>query len=284
MNELVLHSATQKHLQQVTQQPPHALLLVAPAGAGKQAVAHQLAADLLGVTPVELMNNPAFLVADVPEDTAIGIDFIRQIQHFMSLRSLALKQGVNRIAYLPDAQRMTREAQNALLKLLEEPPVGSMFLLTAISPSALLPTVLSRCHTLQLRKPTSASLIEHYQAGGYSGKDIQLALSMSGGWPGLASQLLDPSQEHPLALAAQTARQLLGQSAFERLASVDAMAKQRQQSLDTCYILQQMAHLALQKNASERWQRILRAAYDCQLALERRANSKLALTQLMLGL
>jgi len=78
----------------------------------------------------------------------ITIDQIRNLQHQLSLRPYAAKFKTGIIL---EAQRMTAEAQNALLKTLEEPPAHSVLILTAPSTKNLLPTITSRCQTIRLR-------------------------------------------------------------------------------------------------------------------------------------
>jgi DNA polymerase-3 subunit delta' len=206
----------------------------------------------------------------------------------MTLRSHSKgADKVQRIVLLADAQNMTREAQNALLKVLEEPPEGSMLILTATSEQALLSTIVSRCQVLPLQKPEGGLLSKELSALGYKPDAISLALRISDGWPGLAIAMLNPDVEHPFTKATEQARSLLQQSTFERLATVDGLAKKRELCVDTCYILQQMAHLALlsaKPEAIDRWQRVLTAAYKCQEALQARVNAKLAMTQLMLSM
>ena len=107
----------------------------------------------------------------------------------------------------------------------------------------------------------------------------------SGGLPGLMSALLG-QEEHPLLLATQRARQLLSQSAYERLLAVDDLAKQRPLALDVAFIFQQMAHVSLQTatgEAAAKWQAILKAGYQAAEALNVSAQPKLALTNLMLS-
>lgn len=285
---LILSSKTAAQLKKVAATPPHALLIVAPEGAGKRAVASELIAQLLGTTTDKFATTAELLVVTPDKEEAFGIDSVRLAQHFMT-RKTTTKQGqaVQRIAFLPDAERMTREAQNALLKLLEEPPAGSMLILTATSEHAMLPTIVSRCQVMTLHKPTAAELSKALAPKGYDAQAIALAIRISDGWPGLALAMLDPTATHPFAAATEKARELLQQSTFERLSGVDALAKKRELCNDLCYILQQMAHVALQSangKTVDRWQRVLTAAYDCQQALAARVNAKLAMTQLMLNL
>jgi DNA polymerase-3 subunit delta' len=181
---------------------------------------------------------------------------------------------------------MTLEAQNALLKLLEEPPGHSLLILAAASEQSLLPTIRSRSQNLILTRPSGQAIEEYFTDLGYSEKDIKQAYSISGGLTGLMVALL-ADQEHPLKLATEWARKLLSQSAYERLLSVDELAKNKQLAINTAYILQQMAHVSLAKaqgKTSQKWQNILQAGYAASEALSQSAQPKLVLSSLMLSL
>lgn len=285
---LILSNKSGKDIENILVKPPHALLLVAPEGAGKRAVALMLVSKLLGVAEDKLENTAELLVVTPDKDTAFGIDSIRSAQHFMTRKTTqSRKQVVQRVVLFPDAQNMTREAQNALLKLLEEPPVNSMLILTATSEHAVLPTVISRCQVLLLQKPGVQELAQVLIDKGHPPEATALAIRISDGWPGLALAMLDPAHDHPFTVATEKAREVLQQTVFERLSLVDALAKKRDLCNNVCYILQQMAHIALQTandSSVDRWQRVLTASYACQQALQARVNAKLAMTQLMLSL
>jgi DNA polymerase-3 subunit delta' len=70
---------------------------------------------------------------------------IAQVRQLIQKSSLTSFQGGNRFALISPAERMNKEAQNSLLKLLEEPPQGFYLCLVTSRPEALLPTVVSRC-------------------------------------------------------------------------------------------------------------------------------------------
>ena len=76
---------------------------------------------------------------------SISISEIRELRRQLGLKSY---QGESRIIIVADAHKMTVEATNALLKILEEPPANTYFVLTSSSPEELLPTILSRCQHL----------------------------------------------------------------------------------------------------------------------------------------
>ncbi len=80
----------------------------------------------------------------------IKIEQIRELEHHIVYRPLV---GSRKIFLIDDADRMTLAAANALLKTLEEPPAHSLFILISSRPSALPPTVRSRCHAMRFAPP-----------------------------------------------------------------------------------------------------------------------------------
>lgn len=83
------------------------------------------------------------------EKASIGVDDIRlQLNNEILIKPYSSKY---KIYIIDEAEKMTEQAQNALLKTLEEPPVYGLILLLTNNLSALLPTILSRCITLKLK-------------------------------------------------------------------------------------------------------------------------------------
>lgn len=81
-------------------------------------------------------------------DSKLGIAEARKIKEFFSLKPYS---GKGRAVILEEASDLTTEAQNALLKTLEELPEHALFILGAVSDAKLLPTVLSRCQITRLQ-------------------------------------------------------------------------------------------------------------------------------------
>lgn len=92
--------------------------------------------DLLGIWP-ENINGKTIKIKQIH-------DFIRKIQ--LKPYSSKFKVGV-----IISAEKMTKEAQNALLKTLEEPPTNTFLILTTTSVNKLLPTIISRCQVLEFK-------------------------------------------------------------------------------------------------------------------------------------
>jgi DNA polymerase-3 subunit delta' len=93
-----------------------------------------------------------------PGDTgSIRIDQIRDVVDRVGYRPF---EGRRRVVIIDEADAMVEEAQNALLKTLEEPPSASVFVLVSSMPDALLPTVRSRCPRLRFGRLTAAEVAE----------------------------------------------------------------------------------------------------------------------------
>ena len=91
------------------------------------------------------------------EGGTLKIDQFRELKGSMGFGA---HESGYRITLIPNADRMTPQAANSVLKLLEEPPRGWIFFLTASDPTLVLPTVLSRCQTIRLRPLNTETIQE----------------------------------------------------------------------------------------------------------------------------
>jgi hypothetical protein len=94
---------------------------------------------------------PDLIVVERTDKASLGIEQVRSLITELGLRPYS--PGQIRIAIIPEAHLLTTEAQNALLKLLEEPPPSTLILLLTGQLEALLPTVRSRCRQVQFIVP-----------------------------------------------------------------------------------------------------------------------------------
>lgn len=176
---------------------PHAILLTGIAGVGKRTLARLLACAFLctgegekpcmqcrGCRRAMALTHPDLLVPSCAEkERTVKVDHLREIIHALSLHS---SEGGGRVVLLENAQRMTIQAQNALLKSLEEPVEGTRFILTASGDTGLLSTVRSRCRVVRM-PPWEQKRIEEALRG--RGEDADRARELailSGGSLGLA--------------------------------------------------------------------------------------------------
>ena len=180
----------------------HFYLIAGPSGSGKQTLARMLAAGLLcdgadkpcrtcpACRKVFAGTHPDFITVDDPEKKTVPVDLIRQARSDIYVRP---NEGKRKIYLFPRAQDMGIPGQNALLKILEEPPPYGVFLLLTDNPEKLLPTVRSRCTELKLL-PLQENILRRQLEQDFSNADpeaIRAACNRSGGYLGQARQLLE---------------------------------------------------------------------------------------------
>jgi len=285
---MLLHPDTKTQLEQFVVKPSHAVLLVAPSGAGKRTLARHLAAQLLQITDERLDGHPYFKTIASAEGKAISIESVRDVTHFLTLRATS-NEPVTRVVLIENAGYMTHQAQNALLKTIEEPPAGTVLILTAPSELDILPTIRSRVQSLTMRLPATAASRDYFLEAGYNETATNRALMMSDGLPGLTQALLAGDESHPLVTAAARARDILQKTTFERLLLIDDLAKQKQQLLDTLLIMQRIAEISLQKQGSStatlrRWHSVLAASHEAYAQILASSQAKLVALQFMLAI
>ena len=150
---------------------------------------------------------------------------MRQLVGKLTLRTPG-QQAIRRAVLIEDAQHLSHESQNALLKVLEEPPADTVFVLTAPSDNDLLVTTVSRLQKLRVY-PVSLAQAKTYYKDSFSAGDIQSAWSLSGGCAGLLDALLNDQKAHPLKSAVNDFKHLLGKDRYDRLAMLDKLDKNK---------------------------------------------------------
>ena len=115
-------------------------------------------------------NHPDLIYVTHEKPASMGVDDIReQINDTIMVRPYSSQY---KIYIVDEAQKMTVQAQNALLKTIEEPPAYAVIMLLTTNPDAFLPTILSRCVQLKL-KPLKDSVVKEYLEEKLHVKDIQ---------------------------------------------------------------------------------------------------------------
>ncbi|MEF9853332.1 MAG: hypothetical protein RSB36_06045 [Hydrogenoanaerobacterium sp.] len=165
---------------------PHALLLEGDAGCGKKTFAKIIAAAAVceaDYKPCGVCRNcvktadgmhPDVILYDGAVPKNLNVDAVRALRLSASVRP---NEAQRKVYILADAQNMTPQAQNALLKVLEEPPRGVMFVLTCDNRSRLLETIVSRVTTIRLEAPPQEDCIRalRERAAGYSDSEYSMA-------------------------------------------------------------------------------------------------------------
>lgn len=190
---------------------PHAWLLAGQPGIGKATLAYRFAAHALGVgggqhgpapsaepaetstlRRVRALSHPGLLVIRRVFDTkakrftaTIPVDEVRRLRAFLALTASGAEAGtaVERVIIVDQADELNASSANALLKSLEEPPPGALFLLVASRPGRLLATIRSRCRLLPM---PPLGLGDLRSAAEQAMAAARLPLPAEEDWPGLA--------------------------------------------------------------------------------------------------
>lgn len=189
----------------------HAWILAGPRGIGKGLFARAAAAELIaepGARQPGADRHPDILIPEHPPENkdeekkradgqddirrkrSIPIDEIRAIQHRLTTRPTL---GSRRAVIIDPADDLEKGAVNALLKSLEEPPVGTYFLLVAHRPGRLLPTIRSRCRMLRFAplSDTEVDTALREVAPEADPAAREAAIAAAQGSPGVALEFLD---------------------------------------------------------------------------------------------
>jgi DNA polymerase-3 subunit gamma/tau len=125
---------------------PHALLFTGPRGTGKTTVA-RIFARAIGAADIDIY--------EIDAASNRGIDDIRELREAVGVSSFS---SPYKVYIIDEVHMLTKEAFNALLKTLEEPPAHVVFILATTEEDKLLPTIISRCQVFRFRAPTREEL------------------------------------------------------------------------------------------------------------------------------
>lgn len=210
----IWHKSQWQHIMQQQASLPHALLLRGRAGTGKHDFAIELAQTLLCSQPNEPHvacgkcpsclwfaegNHPDFRLIS-PEDAEISDEVpkkktakksqisVTQIRQLIDYLSLSHHQvNSRRVILISPAETLNLASANALLKMLEEPPSNTLFILVASQPQRLLATIISRCRAIEMPLPSKTDALAWLKTQGVI--DAENALNYAGGSPLLALQI-----------------------------------------------------------------------------------------------
>lgn len=184
----------------------HAYLISGAEGMGKRTLARLIAQHLLctaadvpkpcGACPaciqVQRDEHPDLITVRPGKPIAPGVRAglvgipVDEIRYVLSLVGQHTFEGGRRVVIIERAEKMNPSAQNALLKTLEEPLAGTVFLLLTDSPSLLLPTIVSRCRALKLHPWADDVILRVLANHGVDSMMARRALAVSGGSIGQA--------------------------------------------------------------------------------------------------
>lgn len=219
-----LHPITKRHLEAIVNALPQSLLLIGESGVGLQTIALFLAGKEHAST-LQPKNTKGEI--DLRTGT-IGIEAIRDL--YSQTRT---KHNIRRVVVIDNAERMSKGAQAAFLKLLEEPNASTHFILTSHRPSQLLATIRSRTQHINVQ-PLTTSQTQEFIAKQYlkdDKKKAQLQFIAPGRPAEILRLLADDEYFDSQAKIILDARAFLQADTYQKMRIIHAYRADREKAL-----------------------------------------------------
>ncbi len=255
MDQLIAHPKTLADLRAIVAHPGACYMLVGPRYSGKLAAALYVAEELHSSQYDRLHIMPN-------EKGSITIEMAHQLVSDLSKK--ANRKGAIRVVIIESAERMTISAQNALLKVIEEPPADTLFILLVANSMGVLATIRSRCQTIYIRPVSGLPELARGRAGLMEATDTILDVHIN-----IQQEIRNQAKE------------ILGATPFNRVLMVDKLATDKNQAEIIDWLAHEISKAVRQQKASSQ---ALQSMQNYFIYTAAGVSAKHALTELMIQL
>jgi len=264
---------------------PKSVLLI---DSNDDSVLGSLAANFICTSLANNYHAPIINIKIEEESKSIGINDIRALQ-----KSLQLKANNNseftRFIIISEAEKLTPEAQNSLLKLIEELPKNTVIIMVAYNLTNVLETIKSRCFVIPILPITESQALEYGLNNKCKEENIKRAYLLSDGNTTIFTNLLNDEKD-PLYELVNLAKKFIQDSVFERQALISQLlsTKSEYSYIDFTHALKLTAKSGMRfANLTEtktHWKNILQTVNRTDEQVDRNVSEKLALLSLSVSL
>lgn len=277
INKLHINDGAKKNALDFVESPSHALMIVGSDGNGAKDLAEAIALELTGEKKVS-EQSPQLMKITPNKHGNISIDDVRNAWVFAKVPTgddFRSKKCV--IIY--GANSMTNEAQNSLLKLLEEPPEYMYFIITVPSKRSVLPTIDSRVQKITIRSIGRAGFME-----ALSNLDEKLAEQLYLATNGEVYKALNIQKGDSPALS--RAKELLSLTPFERLSFAGKATSDRDEAITLSKDLFHLSYIGLSQSikagkSGKNWLKVAKLSESTIENLQANGSVKLNMTFLL---
>lgn len=215
---IIGHAIIQRLLEAWVKRPASGYLFIGPAHLGKRRVADFFVRSLLGVMPDDqcsLSAHPDVIILEAEEGkNVVSVEAVKKARARLAGRPMSAPRMV---MYIPNLDRLNDYGMNAILKVLEEPPAGAVFVCVAEDLARVPGTVQSRTVKVPFSAVPYSELVGGLVEMGFSQTEAVTRAGRARGRPGLALDEVEPAPEANIFLNADT----IG----ERLALIETLVK-----------------------------------------------------------
>jgi DNA polymerase-3 subunit delta' len=288
-SSLLLNESTQRGYETFKLSPSHGLLIIGAEGSGKLLTAKHLAADILKLE-FDKLTSYQYIKITSPINNSITIENVRDIKAFLALKTTG-ENKLRRVVIISNAELMSNEAQNAILKQLEEPPLDTILLLTTSDSSRIQKTLLSRLSTLRIQRPSLKDTVEFFAEKGFEKNKIEKDYLITNGAVGVLFDLLTSNPDSKTIENLNVAKKILTSKNYDRLRLIDELSKDKESLHGILQSLKQLFRAVLIQSINKKDMNTVRRSLDSlELLLKitdsnnNNPNTKLLITNLMVGL
>lgn len=276
-NKLFFHPITLKSLKAMIKNPPQSLIIHGAKGSGLS-TALKFLTEQLAVQPLIFYPEKD---DKIDEHGIIGVDLIRKLYTLT-----ATKSQTKRLVVIENAEAITEQAQNAFLKLLEEPKTNTFFIIVTNNPDSLLPTILSRSSKLEVRPITSQQSQDLIKVLGLTDPlKIQKVLFLANHLPAEIYRLVTDSNYFSRQTKfIQDSKAFLTNHLYKKLLIIDQYRNNRPDSLALLQACLLILKQTIPKRLDAKNLEMINLVLSSQIAIKQNGNIRLCLTNIALQL
>jgi len=184
---MLLSSKTLNQVRSLNLTSNQPIIISGPEFTYKELLSKKIASQSLEID-IDKLDSYPYIITVISDKKSLGIEEIRDLSKFISL-TVPLNKAINRVVMIPNSEILTVQAQNALLKNLEESPKSTLFILTTKKINNILPTILSRSRIIDVVKPSKIEIKKYLNK--HNDTEIEQNYLLSDGAPRLIEILLN---------------------------------------------------------------------------------------------
>ncbi len=283
INKYLINPKSLAEINAYLSNPKLPLLIYTEKGNNLKEILNYILTNIIKIDLKLIDSYPYILKIDKSSTRSIGISEIKKINNFLKLK-VPLKNKINRVILVKNGQFLTNEAQNNLLKNLEEHPKDTIFIIVAYNLKTILPTIKSRMQLINLLKPTRSQLLTYFEQANYPKTKINEALNISDCNLSITKKILENDPKYAKAL--EYAKLIINSKVYNKMVLVNDLSSDKESFKLILFMIIQMSKYGIiskNKNNALFWQKVLERSINMRLDIESNVQLKILVLDYLLN-